>query len=74
MNGNKVIRVTFGERIEQAKKKAEEEYQEKLERSKQSDVDVRDFLMTKSLIVFFLTTNFSMEELLICRRCSDMKS
>ena len=31
MNGNKVIRVTFGERIEQAKKKAEEEYQEKLE-------------------------------------------
>lgn len=74
MNGNKVIRVTFGERIEQAKKKAEEEYQEKLERSKQSDVDVRDFLMTKSLIVFFRIMSFSMEELLICRRCSDMKS
>ena len=32
MNGNKVIRVTFGERVEQAKKKAEEEYQEKLEK------------------------------------------
>lgn len=74
MNGNKVIRVTFGERIEQAKKKAEEEYQEKLERSKQSDVDVRDFLMTKSLTVFFQIMSFSMEKLPICRRCSDMKS
>lgn len=49
MNGNKVIRVTFGERIEQAKKKAEEEYQEKLERSKQSDVDVRDFFDDEEL-------------------------
>ena len=29
MNGNKVIRVTFGERIEQAKKKAEEEANKK---------------------------------------------
>ena len=49
MNGDKVIRVTFGERVEQAKKKAEEEYQEKLERSKQSDVDVRDFFDDEEL-------------------------
>lgn len=74
MNGNKVIRVTFGERVEQAKKKAEEEYQEKLERSKQSDVDVRDFLMMKSLTAFFRITSFSMEELPICLKCSGMKS
>ena len=73
MNGNKVIRVTFGERVEQAKKKAEEEYQEKLERSKQSDVDVRDFF-DESLTAFFRITSFSMEESPICLKCSGMKS
>ena len=42
MNGNKVIRVTFGERVEQAKKKAEEEYQEKLWAMQKRTLEFRD--------------------------------
>lgn len=56
MNENKVISVdfseqpmTFAERVERAKIKAEENYQKKLEQSKASDVDVRDFFDDEEL-------------------------
>lgn len=49
MSEGKVIEMTFGERVEQAKKKAEQAYNEKLERSKASEVDVRDFLTPEEL-------------------------
>lgn len=56
MNENKVISVdfseqpmTFAERVERAKIKAEEKYQKKLEQSKASDVDVRDFFDDEEL-------------------------
>lgn len=50
----KVLQMDFnkmdmGKRIEAAKQKAEAEYQDKLEKSRESDVDVRDFFTTEEL-------------------------
>ena len=39
----------MGKRIEAAKQKAEAEYQDKLEKSRESDVDVRDFFTPEEL-------------------------
>lgn len=54
MNNGRVIRMgnpndRMGQLIEQAKEKAEREYQEKLEKSRASDVDVRDFFSDEEL-------------------------
>lgn len=51
---NKVIKMNFshdtmGERIEQAKKNAEANYKAKLEKSRESDVDVREFFTDEEL-------------------------
>ena len=40
----------MSERIEQAKRKAEQEYTEKLHRSQESDIDVRDFFSDEELM------------------------
>ena len=50
----KVLQMDFnkmdmGKRIEAAKQKAEAEYQDKLEKSRESDVDVRDFFTPEEL-------------------------
>lgn len=51
MKNGKVIKMNgnMGQRIEQAKVKAEAAYREKLEKSRASDVDVRDFFTDEEL-------------------------
>lgn len=49
MSEGKVIEMTFGDRVEQAKKKTEQEYNEKQERSKSSKIDVRDIITSEEL-------------------------
>ena len=54
MNGNKVIQMNFqnndmGKRIEAAKQQAEADFQAKVERSRECDVDVRDFFTPDEL-------------------------
>ena len=49
MSEDKVIEMTFGDRVEQAKKKAEQEYNEKQKRSKSSKIDVRDIITSEEL-------------------------
>ena len=54
MNDNKVIQMNFqnndmGKRIEAAKQQAEADFQAKVERSRECDVDVRDFFTPEEL-------------------------
>lgn len=54
MSNSKVIKMNIpnsdmGKKIEQAKAKAEAAYQEKLEKSRASDIDVRDFFTDEEL-------------------------